>query len=420
MLHEHIKSAWSLTHQTGSHMTTEISRPTVKRLQSPSYPTDRHTTTSTTINRSDWQAYVHKVRQIRLTDVRPQSPTDQTDRRTSTKSNRSDRQTHVHKVRQIRLTGVRPTHHTDRRTSDRSDWQAYVHKVLKHQTSTLYTLSTHQLIGSLCLYRLVWDSGPQVQLKFNWTTSISCSFPVYTYSHTVRSLHWSGVSKTTSGSHGRVLRSPTLCARCRLLRELLILLSLLWNFLGFSLHNRVRVLGTCTCAIDLVPKYLFTHAQESLCLYRSFGSSSVWINLSICGHLHWTTMDTGAFYEGTSSSMLSLPGSSPVPPHVATPYDPYMPCSRSVHVGVTQTLDKISATADLKEEVAQLLLASLKNQQLETALSVSGTSSKPEVAYWPFGGKSRFLFVVMSADTPFLRSGNSQPSPWKRWCFIQI
>ncbi len=87
-------------------------------------------------------------------------------------------------------------------------------------------------------------------------------------------------------------------------------------------------------------------------------------------------MDTGGFYGGTISSMVSLTGSSLVPPHIATPYDPYMSmgghaqAAHAVGIGVNQKLDKIlllfteqkSKTADLKE-VAHLAaeVASLNN-----------------------------------------------------------
>ncbi len=62
-------------------------------------------------DRSDRQTYVHKVRQFRST------------------ATKSDWQTYVHKVRQIRPTDVRPqspTDQTDRRMSDTSYWQAYI------------------------------------------------------------------------------------------------------------------------------------------------------------------------------------------------------------------------------------------------------------------------------------------------------
>ncbi len=87
----------------------------------------------------------------------------------------------------------------------------------------------------------------------------------------------------------------------------------------------------------------------------------------------------------------SLPGSSTVPPHVATPYhDPYMSTGGHVAhaVGINQKLDQLlfmfaeqkSEAAKLKEQVAQLTteVASLKTQQLETA-SVSTTCKKPKL-----------------------------------------
>ena len=99
-------SKW-LSHNWRSHdHKAQHIRLTVPCLQSPTYHTDRRTTTKPNI--SDWQMYDHKAQHIKLTVLWPQRPTYQTIRCTTTKPNISDWWSYDHKAQHIRLIDVRP------------------------------------------------------------------------------------------------------------------------------------------------------------------------------------------------------------------------------------------------------------------------------------------------------------------------